>query len=187
MSEIIQEMTVRRARRAISEEPIDSEVLDRIFNAAVLAPSCNNKQPWRFMVCTTNGSVETAREALLPGNYWARKAPVLVVVMTSYELDCQLTDDRNYAWFDTGMAVGNLLLQATREGLYAHPMAGFDPFILREKFGIGDDTRIITMIAMGKPGDSSHLNEKHLASETSERARKPVDEVFVWEEWKGLK
>jgi nitroreductase len=186
MSEIIKEMTERRARRAISEESIPREVLDRIFNAAILAPSCNNKQPWRFLVCTEGGAIGTAREALLGGNYWAQKAPVLVVAMTSYDLDCKLTDDRDYAWFDTGMAVGNLLLQATREGLYAHPMAGFDPFVLREKFNIGEETRIITMIAIGKPGESSHLNEKHLASETSERTRKPVEEVFSWEEWKGL-
>ncbi len=187
MSEIIREMTERRARRAISEESIPRDVLERTFNAAILAPSCNNKQPWRFLVCTADGSVETAREALLGGNYWAKKAPVLVVVMTSYELDCKLTDDRNYAWFDTGMAVGNLLLQATREGLYAHPMAGFDPFVLREKFNIGDDTRIITMIAIGKPGDSDHLNEKHLESETSQRSRKAIDEVFSLEKWEGLK
>jgi nitroreductase len=185
MGEIISEITARRARRALSEESIDKTTLDRIFTAATMSASCNNKQPWRLMVCTAEGSIETAREALLGGNYWAKKAPVLVVVMTANELDCQLTDDRNYAWFDTGMAVANLLLQATREGLYAHPMAGFDPFVLREKFSIGDETRIITMIAIGLPGDSSHLNEKHLASETSDRTRKPLDEVLSWEKWSG--
>jgi nitroreductase len=186
MNEIIEEISTRRARRALSEESIDKTTLNRVFTAATLSASCNNKQPWRFMVCTADGSIEQAREALLGGNYWAKKAPVLVVVMTSNELDCQLTDDRNYAWFDVGMAVANLLLQATREGLYAHPMAGFDPLVLREKFGIGDETRIITMIAIGKPGESSHLNEKHLASETSERTRKPLEEVFSWEKWNGL-
>ena len=78
------------------------------------------------------------------------------------------------------------MLQATREGLYAHPMAGFDPMVLREKFGIGDEMRIITMIAIGQPGDTGHLNEKHLASESSERTRKPIEEAFSWEEWTGL-
>lgn len=186
MSEIIGAITKRRARRALSEEAVDRATLERVFSAATMAASCNNKQPWRFMVCTADGSIEEAREALLPGNYWAKKAPVLVVVMTANELDCQLNDDRNYAWFDTGMAVAHLLLQATEEGLYAHPMAGFNPMVLREKFDIGEETRIITMIAIGKPGDSSHLNEKHLESETSERSRKPIDEVIFWESYTGL-
>ena len=186
MSEIISEINARRARRALSEEPVDQEALDRVFGAAIMAASCSNKQPWRFLVCTTDGSIDDAREALTPGNYWARKAPVLVVVMTANELDCQLNDERNYAWFDTGMAVAHLLLQATREGLYAHPMAGFNPMVLREKFDIGSETRIITMVAIGKPGDSSHLNEKHLESEKSERTRKPIDEVVSRESWTGL-
>jgi nitroreductase len=186
MGEIITEIAARRARRALSEEPIDNEVLDRVFTAATWAASCGNMQPWRFLVCTTDGAIEKARESLTGGNYWAKKAPVLIVVMTADELDCQRTDERKYAWFDTGMAVAHLLLQATHEGLYAHPMAGFDPSVLRKNFDIGDETRIITVIAVGKPGDSSHLSEKHLKSETSERVRKGLDEVFSREQWKGL-
>ena len=186
MSEIIKEITDRRARRGLSEDSIDKPVLERIFNAATLSPSCSNKQPWRFMVCTTDGSIEEAREALLGGNYWAKKAPVLVVAMTSNDLDCKRNDDRNYAWFDTGMSVMNLMLQATREGLIAHPMAGFDPMVLREKFSIGDETRIITMIALAKPGATDHLGEKHLAQETEAQTRRPIAEVFSWEKWSGL-
>lgn len=186
MDAMIEEIGERRARRAYSEEAIDAEVLDQVFNAAILAPSCNNKQSWRFVVFTEGEAIKNAREALLGGNYWAKKAPVLVAVLTSDPLDCQLTDDRNYAQFDTGMAVMNLMLQATREGLYAHPMAGFDPVVLREKFSIGEEMRVITMIAIGKPGSSDHLNEKHLASETSERTRKPLDEVLFWNKWPGL-
>jgi nitroreductase len=185
MSQIIEEITKRRARRGISEEGIAPEVLDRIFNAAILAPSCNNKQSWRFVAFTEGEAREKAREALLGGNYWAKKAPVLVAVLTSDPYDCQLTDDRKYAQFDTGMAVMNLMLQATREGLYAHPMAGFDPFKLREAFDIGEEMRVITMIAVGKPGPTDHLNEKHLASETSERSRKPLEEVLFWNQWPG--
>ena len=75
MSAIIEEITKRRARRAYSEEAIGSEVLDRVFNAAILAPSCNNKQSWRFVAFTQGEALENAREALLGGNYWAKKAP----------------------------------------------------------------------------------------------------------------
>jgi nitroreductase len=186
MNEIIAEIASRRARRAFDERDVAPDVLQRIFEAAILAPSCSNKQSWRFLVCSTSEPLAAARAALSSGNYWAKKAPVLVIVLTGDALDCQLSDERHYAQFDTGMAAMNLMLQATREGLYAHPMAGFDPLVLREKFAISRDTRVITMIALGHPGPVDHLNENHLASESSGRTRRPQAEVVSWEEWKGL-
>ncbi len=179
-STIVPEIEKRRARRAYSEQAIDQETMERIFTAATLAPSCSNKQSWRYIACTDEPALEKAREALNGGNYWARKAPLLVVATAVDDFDCKLPDDRNYAQFDLGLGVMAMLLQATREGMYAHPMAGFDSFKLRENFGIEENVRVVTMIAIGYPGDSDHLNEKHLASETSERRRKPLEEVVQW-------
>lgn len=186
MNEILNAIDTRRARRAFSDRPIERNVLDRVLTAATYAPSCSNKQPWRFLVCLDDVALDKARAALNGGNYWAKVAPVLVVITTKDELDCRLNDDRNYAQFDTGMATMNLMLQATQEGLYAHPMAGWDPSILREQFGIEPETRVIAMLALGYPGSTDHLNEKHLESERSERSRKPLDEVVQWNSWSAL-
>lgn len=183
---LIPEIDVRRSRRAIEETPIDEAVVARIMTAATYAPSCSNKQPWRFIVCTTPDALGKAREALNGGNYWAKKAPVMVIAVTRDEWDCQLNDDRNYALFGLGMAAMNLMLQATREGLYAHPMAGFDPATVRTNFSIAPQTRVVTMIALGYPGDASHLNDKHRESEASERQRKPIDEVVFYNTWSEL-
>lgn len=186
MAEILTEIQERRARRGYSERQIDTEVMQRILTAATYAPSCSNKQPWRFLVCSDEPALEKARAALNGGNYWAKRAPVLLVITTRDELDCRLNDDRNYAQFDTGMATMNLMLQATREGLYAHPMAGWDPGVLREQFSIEPETRVIAMLALGYPGSTDHLNEKHLESESSERTRKPLSEVVQWNSWSSL-
>lgn len=186
MAEVIQEIQDRRARRALKETPVSRAVVERIFTAATMAPSCSNKQPWRFLVCDADPALSKAREALNGGNYWAKVAPILVVVTTRDEFDCRLSDDRNYAQFDAGMAVMGLMLQATREGLYAHPMAGFDPATVREAFDIESETRVITMVAIAHPGDGSNLNEKHSESERSARDRLPLDRVIQWNEWKSL-
>jgi nitroreductase len=186
MADIVPEIEARRARRGYADKPVAEETILRVFDAATKAPSCNNKQPWRFLVANQGEALEKAREALASGNYWARVAPVLVVVTTRDDFDCQLSDDRNYAMFDTGMAVMGLMMQATREGLYAHPMAGFSPESLRESFGIEEETRVITMIAIGYPGDGDNLNEKHAESEKSERTRKAVSEVVQWNAWRSL-
>ena len=185
-SKIIEEIVSRRACRALSEKAVDKEIILRLLEAATLAPSCNNKQPWRFLVADKEASLEKAREALTEGNYWANVAPVLVVVTTRDEFDSQLSDNRNYAQFDTGMAVMNLMLQATREGLYAHPLAGFDPFVIRKNFAIEEATQIITLLAIGFPGDGLNLNEKHAELERSARVRKNIDDIVQWNDWVSL-
>ena len=183
MSELIPEINERRARRALSEEVIPEDVVRRIMTAATYAPSCNNNQSWRFLVVTEEQPLNRIREALAGGNYWAKKAPVMVAVATKLDLDARLSDRRDYALFDCGLATENLMLQALKEGLYAHPMAGFDPLKVKEAFQIPDEFIVITLVAVGYPGEPSHLSEKHQKQESSERVRKPESEVICYNTW----
>jgi len=66
---ILKEIDARRARRAYDERPVGSDVVDRILAAATLAPSCSNKQPWRFVVVDREPGLGRVRESLQPGNY----------------------------------------------------------------------------------------------------------------------
>ncbi|MEM5947662.1 nitroreductase family protein [Spirochaetia bacterium 38H-sp] len=181
--EILSEIEQRRAYRALAEKPIEQDVLDRLLSAAVLAPSCMNKQPWRFLLVTEDAEREKVADSLTRGNYWAKKAPAYVLVITSLELDCKLPRNREYALFDTGMAVMNLLLQATKEGLYAHPMAGFDADKLAESMGIFDEFILVTVIALGWPGSTESLGEQHLTMESAPRDRKPIESVVFKNKW----
>jgi nitroreductase len=106
-----------------------------------------------------------------------------VAVATKPDLDCQLNDRRDYALFDCGLAVDNLMLQALKDGLYAHPLAGFDPLIVKEEFDIPEEYIVITLVAVGYPGDDSHLNKKHGELEHSPRDRKPEAEVIAYNRW----
>ena len=183
MPELLKEIVERRAFRALGPEPIPADVMARVMTAATYAPSCFNKQSWRFLVITGTAALAKAREALAEANYWAEKAPALVVVATQLDLDCRLNEGRDYALFDCGLAVQNLLLQAVKEGLYAHPMAGFDPLAIKKAFDIPEAFIVITLVAVGYPGSGSHLNEKHAKGETSPRARKPENEVIAYNQW----
>ncbi|MGE0033000.1 redoxin domain-containing protein [Pseudothermotoga sp.] len=165
----------RRAFRGLRNDPIEDEKLLRLIEAAHLAPSCFNKQPWRFVVVRSKENLKKLHEALSSGNYWMKYAPALIIVHTRDDFDCQLSDDRNYALFDTGLAVGFLLVQATQMGLVAHPVAGYDPIKVKELFGI--DGRIVTLIAVGKWGRFEQLNEKHLELERSPRNRREISEI----------
>jgi nitroreductase len=183
MSELIQEIEVRRAKRALSEKKIPSEVVGRIMTAATFAPSCFNNQSWRFLVVLNEEGLSKIHQALPAANYWVKKASMVVTVATKLDLDSQLSDRRDYALFDCGLATENLVLQAFKEGLYAHPIAGFDPFKVKEKFSIPEDFIVIALVAVGYPGDDTFLNEKHRQLEHGPRIRKPESEVICYNSW----
>jgi nitroreductase len=82
---LLKEIEERRAYRALSEEKISAETITRTMTAATYAPSCFNSQSWRYLVATEDQALTKVREALTDGNYWANKAPVLVVVKTGQD------------------------------------------------------------------------------------------------------
>jgi len=183
MIDLLPEIEARRARRALDERAIPEEVVQRLLTAATLAPSCFNNQPWRFLLVRRAEELEEVRANLSGGNYWARKAPLIVLVLTQPELDCRLDDRRDYALLSCGLAVENLLLQATREGLIAHPIAGFKPVPIKEALGIPQELILITLVIVGYPGEETGLSEKHRAQEHAPRSRKPQSEVVKYERW----
>ena len=183
MQELIREITVRSAKRALSEKKIPDEIVRRLMTAATLAPSCFNNQSWRFLVATDDTALENIRAALPSANYWVKTAPLVVLVATKPEFGCRLNDRRDYALFDCGLATENLLLQSFKEGLYAHPIAGFDPLKIKAAFHIPDDYIVITLIAVGYPGDEALLNEKHREMENGPRTRKPESAVICYNTW----
>ena len=183
MKKLIQEISIRRAKRALSDKKIPDEILHRIMTAATYAPSCFNKQSWRFLVVTDDDSLKKIHESLTDANYWVKKAPAIVVVATKPEFGCQLSDQRDYAVFDCGLATENLILQGFKEGLYAHPIAGYDPLKVKALFNIPEAYIVITLVAVGYPGDDSALNAKHKELEHSQRNRRSESEVICYNSW----
>ena len=169
----------RRARRAISDAPIPAEVVDTLIEAAHLAPSCSNNQPWRFVVVDAPETLANVKAALSGGNYWALRSPVIIAVTSRQDLGCTIPGGRDTYLFDTGLAVAHLLLEATDRGLVAHPIAGFKSSLVREALAIPSDVVVIALLILGVPSDDlSGLSEKHRTEETSPRSRRPLSDVL---------
>ena len=176
------ELAARRAYRSISAEPLSDAEVERLLEAATLAPSCFNNQPWR-LVAARGESLDKVREALTEGNRWATRAPLVVVLATKPSLDCRQDEGRDYAYFDTGLAAMALMLEATRMGLYAHPIAGYSPAKVRKAVGLPPDFVPLALVVVGKPGDDSLLAEWQKEREAGPRQRKPLSEVAFDGTW----
>lgn len=184
MSDLIPELAHRKSKRALSSDPIPSDVVDRLIAAATSSASCFNNQPWRFVLVQDEPALSVVRRTLSGNNYWAEKAPLVVLVVTDLDWDCRVDGDRDYALFDTGMATGYLILQAVREGLVAHPIAGFRAPELKDAMGIPVHHVLVTCVVVGYPGDPAELTEMHRAAETAPRKRRNPAAVAFRNEWR---
>ncbi len=183
--DVVDAIHKRRALRKFDSRPIEPEKVTSLVEAMRLAPSCNNNQPWRVVVCREPGSLTKAKSALSRGNVYATKAPLIFVVSAKIDEDCHgLSDGRDYYLFGCGLAVGQMVLRATELGLIAHPIGGYDPLVLKRELGIPPEYVVITMVNIAYPGDDdSLLSEKQKSSELVRPERKPVEENFFDGAW----
>jgi nitroreductase len=182
--EVAEAVEARRARRVLSERVIEGEKRKVLAEAVRLSASCFNNQPWRLVFCTDGGSLDAVKAALSKGNAWATRAPLIVVVAARAADDCQLSDHREYSLFDCGLAVGQMVLQATEVGLIAHPIAGYDPVKVKVALGIPDDHVVITLVICGYPGtDDSLLSDKQREAELHRPDRKQIGDNIYQDRW----
>lgn len=172
----------RWSPRAFVDRPVEPEKLLRLWEAARWSASCANQQPWYFIVATREDAAEYVRllSCLRENNQqWALHAPVLMVSVAKLTFDANGQPNR-YAFHDVGLAVANLIVQATALGLFVHQMAGFYPDKVRELYGVPEDFEPVAGIVLGYPGDPAILPEDLQQRELAPRARKPV-ETFVFQ------
>jgi nitroreductase len=177
-------VNARRAYRAYKKTDITDEMVEELVTTASLSPSCNNFQPWRFVMIREKEQLEKVFATLTPGNYWMKKASMVVAVFTEPGSDCEVQGVK-YEMFDTGMATAFLMLKAQDMGLITHPIAGFNKAEVKKVLGIPEHFTMITLIGIGKKNeDLSFLGEKHQQQEVSGRTRDHISE-FAFHETYG--
>lgn len=170
---------------AFSDRRVADDDLRSLFEAARWAPSANNEQPWRFLIATRDQADEFARllSCLTDGNkLWAHAVPVLCLNLVSTRYTRNGKENRTAA-HDLGLAMGNLLAEATSRGLHVHQMGGILPDRVTELYELPADVAPWTAMAIGYAGDPSALPEKLLERELAVRTRKPLVDVVYSGAW----
>lgn len=166
----------RRALRSLEPAEITDELIDDLAGCAQLAPSCFNNQPWRYVFVYEHNQLQKVKDALSRGNEWAAAASMIIAVVSKKDLDCVI-HDREYVWFDTGMATANIILRSTELGLVAHPIAGFSHRRVKEALDIPAEFTVLTLIIIGKHAAeiSDILSEQQVQAEKSRPPRLSLD------------
>ncbi|MEH1828612.1 MAG: nitroreductase family protein [Nostoc sp.] len=174
----------RWSPRAFADRPVEQDKLLSLLEAARWAPSSYNYQPWSFIVATKDEPTEYNRllSTLVEFNQgWAKNAPILILAVAKVRSEDGKAN--RHAFHDVGLALENLILQATSFGLFAHQIAGFNADSARELYQIPDDYEPATVVTIGYPGDPETLSEGLRERELAARVRKPLKEFVFTGQW----
>jgi nitroreductase len=161
--EVVQE---RRSIRAYQDKPVPREKLEKILEAARLAPSARNTQPWHFIVVTDG----VKRKVLSKGRFakFVAEAPVVVIACG----DKKASPD----WYaiDVALAMENMILTAISEGLSTCCVGSFDEKEVKATVNIPENFEALVLLTVGYSREKLDLSSKvlHLM-----RSRKTLSEV----------
>lgn len=173
----------RHSVRAYETRPVEREKIERCLEAARLAPSACNSQPWMFVVVEDPALKKRVAEAtsggVLPLNHFTRQAPVLVVVVAqqanvSARAGAKLKD-LPFPFMDCAIAAEHFCLQAAEEGLGTCMLGWFDASRVRELLGIPASARPALILTLGYSAEEA----------VPPRRRKLLPEMSAWNRYPG--
>lgn len=156
--DFLQLVMSRQSDRAYDEErSVEPEKLERILEAARLAPSACNAQPWKFVVVTDRELSRKVGKAAagLGMNKFAKDAPVhILIVEESANITSLLggkVKDKHFPLIDVGIAAAHIVLAAESEGLGSCILGWFDEKEIKQLTGIPASKRLLLDIIVGYP------------------------------------
>jgi nitroreductase len=180
MEKIHELITGRSSPRAFDPKPVDYETMHLLFEAAKWAPSSSNAQPWRFIFATREMPEYKLLFDLLDesNQIWAKTAPMLVLVLAQV-ISTYKNRPNRLAFYETGMAVSNLLLQATYMGVSVHQMSGYNVERAKEVLVIPTRYEPAAMMAIGYRGDPGQLPPEVAKWDKRKRTRMEISKFLV--------
>ncbi len=167
----------------LSSRPVESDKVRQVLEAARVAPSARNTQPWRFVVVQGKQAIESlAQAAFLGTSAVLTQAPVIIVACARPADDVTI-EGKEYYLFDLGLAIENMLLAAADLGLVTHLMASFNEAEVKRVLGIPDDVRVVIITPLSYPAEATY--DEAARERLSQRARKSLDEIAFANHWGG--
>lgn len=162
----------RRSIRKYKGDSIPEDILWRVLEAARLAPSGKNLQPWKFIVVRDPLLKEKLVEACL-GQKFIAQAP-LIIVACGFPENCYARMGRYMkSWpVDVAIALEHLVLQAEEEGLGTCWIGAFEEDKVKSLLHIPEEAKVLALTPLGYPDESP-----------PPRGRKPLAEIISFDKY----
>jgi nitroreductase len=161
--EFSQLIYTRYSVRAYKPDPVEEDKLTQVLEAARLAPTASNRQPFKLIVIPTAGREEELRK--IYNKEWFVQAPYVICACAMPEQAwVRHADQENYYMVDIGIVFDHLVLEATELGLGTCWIAAFDPQAAREVLNLPPECVPVVFTPLGY-ADKQPLDKR----------RKPLD------------
>jgi nitroreductase len=165
----------RQSVRKYLDKPVEREKVERCLEAARLAPSANNSQPWSFIVIDDPKLKEAVArktfDRVISFNQFSLQAPVLILLLSEkpsfFSRVGSAVKDKQFSLIDIGITAEHLCLQAVEEGLGTCMLAWFNEKGVKKLLNIPQQIRIELIITMGY-SESNRIRPKK---------RKPISQI----------
>lgn len=165
------ELIARRySVRAYGPQPVEEEKLQQVLEAARLAPTAANRQPFRIVVIRVPGRLAELRR--LYDRDWFTQAPLVLAMCVDRRQAWTRSDGKNYGDVDAAIAMDHLILAAANLGLGTCWVAAFDPIVAREMLQLPEGVEAVAFTPLGYPLD-----------EPKPKTRKPLSDLVSYERW----
>ncbi|MEI6754800.1 MAG: nitroreductase family protein [Paludibacter sp.] len=147
----------RQSDRAYSDKPVEPDKLERILEAARVAPSACNAQPWKIIVVSDAEKrmqvADATANKLLAMNHFTKQAPIQLVIL---EENANFTStvggwatEKHYPHLDLGILASHITLAATDEGLGSCIIGWCNEKKVRKVLDIPKNKRVMLVILLG--------------------------------------
>jgi nitroreductase len=175
-------LTKRRSIRKYQEKPVERDKILSCIEAARMAPSAHNVQPWKYIIVDDPDVKARLCDAAFSGiffiNKFARHAPVIVVITAEPDIVAdrlgKIVQGLQYFLLDIGASIEHFLLQAAELGLGACWLGWFSEARVKKILKIPGHKKIASMISLGYPAEEK----------PKEKFRKSVEEVSSFNSYK---
>lgn len=160
----------RRSIRKYSPKPVEEEKINRILEAARLAPSARNLQNWKFIVVRDDKTRAKLVETTM-GQPFVGQAPVIIVACGTDTEGIMACGQYRYP-IDLSIAMSFMILEAYELGLGTCWLGRFDEKQVKEILGIPEGVRVVAMTPLGYPAENP-----------APRPRKRLEEIVCYERY----
>lgn len=164
-------VTFRGSIRGYKEDAIEEDKLLAVLEAARMAPTAHNNQPFRLIVIYTKGRESELSQ--IYGRPWFTQAPIVIcIVGIPAEGWVRAEDEKNYYEVDVAIAMDHLILAAHNLGLGTCWIGAFNPEAAYEVLGLPEDVVPVAFTPLGYPD-----------KEPREKIRKSLKDLVKYEKW----
>lgn len=175
----------RYSVRDFLSQEIPEDILNRIIEAGRVAPSFQNRQCWRYIICRDREVIKQLANGsglLSKVNLFIKKAPVIIVACADPS-DSGRVNNMDYYLVDTAISFQQMMLVAWNYGIGSCWLAAFNEQKVKAILQVPERIKVVAMSPFGYPKEKKSVYSKAVSLFAGSKKRKQINKIYSYNKW----